>query len=339
MRILKIIGVILLILIAAYLVACLMGPKRVDASRSTLINAPRALVYNTVADLTTWKEWSAWTQDDTTMTITMGETTRGKGASYSWTDPSGGGTLEIIEAEPYSKLKSQIGFGSFPGYSNGTWIFADSGEQTFVTWSMTNDTDIPFFARGVLYTLNSDIGKDFEKGLSNLKKLTEEKAMPPYSYRNFEIKVEEVGARNYLAHRKTISMAETEMQAFFGTQYGHLMGQLLKAGVEMDGAPSALYYSWDEKAGMTDVAAAIPVKSEVAVMKHDTLISLPASRAAILDYYGSYDNLEEAHYAIDDLFVDFGYELQLPVVEEYITDPMAEPDTSRWLTRIVYRIK
>ena len=103
MRILRIIGLILLVLIALYLVLCLVAPKKVDVTRSTTIDASQELVFSQVVDLKKWEDWSKWHQMDTTMKIIYGEETKGEGASYSWTgDPQkvGAGKMSIIEADP-----------------------------------------------------------------------------------------------------------------------------------------------------------------------------------------------------------------------------------------------
>lgn len=339
MRILKIIGILLLVLIGVYLIGCLMGPKRVDATRSISIDAPVGLVYHTISDLSTWENWSYWNQMDTAMKVTYGDQTAGLGASYSWVDGKGEtGNMEIIEAEKDQRMKTRIQFGNFPGYSNGEWTL-EPGEEgtTTVNWHMTNDTDIPFLARAPLMKINDMIGDDFEKGLANLKSYVEKKATPPFRYRSYEITLSDLPARKLAAHRE--SMPISAIQDFYARNFQNLMGAAIRAGVELDGAPSGLYYSWDETSGTTDLAAAIGVKGSIPLGEGDSMIEIPEGQSAVIEYYGPYDGVGEAHYAMDDFFKDFGYELQEPVIEEYVTDPMAEPDTSKWLTRIIYPIK
>jgi effector-binding domain-containing protein len=56
-------------------------------------------------------------------------------------------------------------------------------------------------------------------------------------------------------------------------------------------------------------------------------------------YYGNYDQSEKAHDAIGDKMKADGLVLRDAVIEEYVTDPTAEPDTAKWLTNIYYPIK
>jgi effector-binding domain-containing protein len=62
-------------------------------------------------------------------------------------------------------------------------------------------------------------------------------------------------------------------------------------------------------------------------------------KALQLAYFGSYDKTGEAHYAMGDYIKDNNLELNGAVIEEFITDPANEPDTSKWQTNIYYMIK
>ncbi|HRF76833.1 MAG TPA: hypothetical protein PLB46_09695, partial [Chitinophagales bacterium] len=60
-------------------------PSKYRFIRTTTIDADRRKVFNTIDDLTTWKEWSAWSKNkDPKIDITYGEKTSGNGASMQW---------------------------------------------------------------------------------------------------------------------------------------------------------------------------------------------------------------------------------------------------------------
>jgi effector-binding domain-containing protein len=65
----------------------------------------------------------------------------------------------------------------------------------------------------------------------------------------------------------------------------------------------------------------------------------PASKVLVLDHRGGYSGLGAAHQAMDKHMQKQGLQQGDIVLEEYITDPMAEPDSSKWLTRVVYYVK
>jgi effector-binding domain-containing protein len=86
------------------------------------------------------------------------------------------------------------------------------------------------------------------------------------------------------------------------------------------------------------MSAAIPVASDVVGTKDMEFRVVAATRGLQIDYYGAYDKTEAAHYAMDDYLGANGLELVGAVREVYVTDPMSEPDTSKWLTQIIYPV-
>ncbi|MBN2088095.1 GyrI-like domain-containing protein [candidate division KSB1 bacterium] len=126
-----------------------------------------------------------------------------------------------------------------------------------------------------------------------------------------------------------------KIQEFFSESYSQIMGAMAKAKMTMTGAPAGLYYSWDETMNVFDMAAAIPIPAGKKI-GDITTIQLPATKAYLIDYYGPYEKTENAHFAFDVYFVKNGLKQKAPVIEEYVTDPASEPDSSKWLTRIYY---
>jgi effector-binding domain-containing protein len=113
-----------------------------------------------------------------------------------------------------------------------------------------------------------------------------------------------------------------------------IMQALGNRGIEMAGPPTNLYYEWDTDNQRADMAAAMPIKSIAQLGEDIEIIDLPAGKVITLDYLGDYDKMEDAYYALEDYANDRGLEIVMPAVEEYVTDPGSEPDTSKWLTRI-----
>jgi len=101
--------------------------------------------------------------------------------------------------------------------------------------------------------------------------------------------------------------------------------------------PGGLFYKWDETNGTTDMAASIPVKESIEIAGTN-LHTIPAGKAIQVDYYGDYAGSAEAHYAIDEYMNDYGILSNVPIVEEYVTDPTEEKDPKKWLTKITYYI-
>lgn len=337
MKALKVILGIIGVLIAGYLVLCLVGPKSADASSTATIEAPASMVYETVSNLETWSDWGTWQKADPNMAVTYGENTQGLGGSYSWTsETSGNGNMEIIEASPPNSMKTRIQFDDFAGYSYGEWDITEADGTSEVTWNMSSDP-FPFMFRGMmaLMGMNKSIEKDFSEGLANLKTLVEEKAANmPTSYGGYEVATAEYPGGVYAGVREQISM--DQMSAFLGNSYGQAMGAITANGVEMAGMPCAFYYDWNMETGMTDMAAVIPIAEVANLGENISVIELPAGNSAIIDYYGDYSGIGAAHEAMEEYMTASGHAPALPAMEIYVTDPTTEPDTSKWLTKVIY---
>ena len=335
MKALKIIGGILAVLLVIWLIMCAMGPARFDAGASAEMDAPASIIYETISDLNTWQNWGPWMAEDPNMTILMGEKTQGAGASYAWqSEKLGDGSLEIVEANPNASMKTLLKFDGM-GDSNGQWMIDEKDGKSTVTWSMKSASDLPFFARGFML-LGGDQSEFFAKGLNNIKEIVEKKAKEtPKTYGGYTVNVVEMPAKAFVAKRDKISMAD--IQKFFSTHFPTIYGKVAGGGGKIQGMPHGIYYQWDEVTGMTDLAAAIPVAAKMDLEGYET-IEVPAGKTLLIDYYGPYEGGAAPHAAMEEYLKANGLEAAM-VLEEYVTDPTSEPDTSKWLTKIYYTLK
>lgn len=337
MKALKVILGILGVLIAGYLVLCLVGPKQLDVSTSTEIEAPASVVYNQIYQLENWEDWGPWQQMDPSMVTTYSEPTSGVGSSYSWTsDNMGEGSLEVTEADPPNSMKTKISFGEGRGYGYGTWDLEENEGKTKVTWGMTSD-QTPFMQRGimVLMGMTKTIKENFDDGLASIKEITEtEVANMPTTYGGYEVKVADHTGHTFASVRKDVNM--TEIADFLAAGYGTVMGAMAAKEVPMSGAPGGLYFTWDEETSMTNMAAAIPIAEAVELGDGIEVVSIPAGKSLTIDYYGPYDGVGAAHEAMEAYCKANNIEPTLPCLESYVTDPTTEEDPSKWLTHVVY---
>lgn len=146
-------------------------------------------------------------------------------------------------------------------------------------------------------------------------------------------------ATTFLGRRDVVRIGE--IQAF----YHDVLPQAYAAATAGPGAtgpPCGLYWTWDEAAGQTDIAAAVPLAGPMeavldgrggAVPDGLELIEVPEGRGVTYDYFGPYGGLPDAHRTVQAYLAGRPF---LLAVEEYLTDPSAEPDPARWHTRITY---
>ena len=175
-----IIAVVLAVIIAAVLIMAATKPDRFSVQRSAVINAPSERVFPLIADFHEWRKWSPWEDRDPELKRTYGATERGKGAIYAWEGNKnvGSGRMEILDSLEPAKIVIKLDFFKpFEGHNTAEFTMlpqgGDSLTTTAVTWRMHGAA--PFISKLMQVFINLDnmVGKDFEIGLANLKRLAE----------------------------------------------------------------------------------------------------------------------------------------------------------------------
>jgi hypothetical protein len=99
----------------------------------------------------------------------------GKGAVYAWDGDKnvGSGRMEILDTVPSKILIKLDFFKPFEGHNTAEFTMLPQGDGTNLTWTMYGPANFMSKLIQVFMNLDNMIGKDFEAGLANLKKLTE----------------------------------------------------------------------------------------------------------------------------------------------------------------------
>ena len=173
---LKIIGIVLVILVAGALVLAAMKPDTFRVERTASIKAPPEKIFAQISDLKTWAAWSPYEKKDPAMKRAFGATTAGKGAVYEWDGNKnvGKGRMEITDAAPSSRIVIKLDFiEPFEGHNTAEFTMDGKGGATQVTWAMYGPANFVSKLMGVFFNMDKMIGADFEAGLANLKSITE----------------------------------------------------------------------------------------------------------------------------------------------------------------------
>lgn len=175
-EIIAVTAVILAVAIAAVLVLAATKPDRFSVRREATIQAPAEKIFPLIDDFHQWVAWSPWEHRDPALKRTYGGAERGKGAAYAWegNNSVGSGRMEILESAAPSKIVIKLDFiKPFEGHNTAEFTLQPQGDATHVNWLMHGPA--PFINKLMQVFMNLDrmIGKDFEAGLANLKKLTE----------------------------------------------------------------------------------------------------------------------------------------------------------------------
>jgi uncharacterized protein YndB with AHSA1/START domain len=175
-EVLAVIAVILAIAIAAVLILAATKPGTLRVQRSTSIKAPAEMIFPLINDFHQWRSWSPYENKDPAMKRTYGGAEHGKGAVYAWEGDKnvGSGRMEILEAAAPQKIAIKLDFFTpFEGHNTAEFTMLPQGDGTHVTWVMHGPARFVTKLIQVFMNLDNMIGKDFEAGLANLKKITE----------------------------------------------------------------------------------------------------------------------------------------------------------------------
>lgn len=333
MKALKKIVIFLVVLLALYTIAMFFFPSTAYVERSLAINANKQLVFNQVNNLKNWEKWSPWHRIDTAMKITYSDKVAGEGAWYSWEskhDKVGNGKLTITGSYPTDSILNDMNFMD-NGIAKGSFYFTETGGQTVVKWTMKSDA--PFFFRWVSVMMDKWVGPDFERGLHYLDSVCQ--ALPKGTG-NETYSVTDMQPKVYLVMKDSASGAA--ISAKFGEMYGKIGACMKSNNMEFAGPVGAFYYKNTQDIMVFEAAVAVsqpPAKP----CKGIEIKKVPAQKVVVYDYYGSYDKMFGSYEKIYAYMKDNGMEPVLPSFEEYITDPMMEKDTTKWLTKIYVPIK
>jgi hypothetical protein len=150
----------------------LSGDWRVTRSRT--LHADRALVHSYVADLHSWPQWTAWTEErDPECVWTFAGPPAGKGASYSWDGPKlGKGHLEITASSLAKGIEFELSFGEGGEADHGSILYADVDGGLDVTWDFWGREE-GSIGHWMALVVDRFAGPDFEKSLEGLAKVSE----------------------------------------------------------------------------------------------------------------------------------------------------------------------
>lgn len=165
------------VLIGALLLYATTKPDQFSVVRTTSINASPAVVFEQLNDFKRWKAWSPWEKMDPVMQRTYSGNAAGVGSIYAWNgnDKVGQGQMEILKTEDSRSLLIKLDFiKPFEGHNVAEFTLSNSGGATNVTWEMRGPNVFLGKLMGVFVDMDQMIGKDFEAGLANLKKVAEQ---------------------------------------------------------------------------------------------------------------------------------------------------------------------
>lgn len=163
-------------LVALILLLAALRPNSLRYARSATIQAPPERIFPLINDFHEWHRWSPWEKLDPGMQRTHGGAASGKGAKYAWVGNKkvGEGSMEIMDARAPHEVHLRIDFlKPWEAHNQISFLLQPQGNATQVDWVMTGPANFMAKLFGVFVNMDKLVGKDFERGLANLKAITE----------------------------------------------------------------------------------------------------------------------------------------------------------------------
>lgn len=332
MKTLKKIGLGFLGLVILLIAAGFLLPRHSHVERSLVMKANAATAFNQVNTLKNWEKWSPWHNIDPAMKLEYEGPESGAGAKYIWTSTNsnvGNGALTILASQPNQKIVSEMDFME-NGKATGTYLFEENPEGTKLTWAMDSDLGMNPVARYFGLFMENFVGKDFEKGLNNIKVIVEKEPLQPAA--SYQVIEKQYPGMQVLTIRSISSLEN--LSENLGNNYGEILAFMEKNGLTQAGAPFAIYHKYDPKA--IEFEAGIPVNKAAKSAGKIVAKAIKAGPVAMVAHYGKYEDTEKAHAFADTWLTENKKQVSGAPWEVYVTDPMTEKDQAKWLTEIYY---
>jgi effector-binding domain-containing protein len=315
-------------------------PTSQKIERSEVINAPAKTIYQQLVKLENFNKFSVWSQQDSAAVYTINGTDGTIGAYSSWTgspEISGEGKIEITALQQDRKVEHKLHF-TQPKEGNASSVFTlnENNGLTTVTWSFEMATPRPWNIFNLFYSMDKQMGKDFEQGLAALKSTIEQLAGTAEN-NNYEVLTMDFPSTTFAVIRQQVKWSD-----IYSFQLQHLpiiRSEAIKANAS-PGTASSLFYNWDEKNQLTDMAAALPViKGAVLNNSLVKIENIPTGKAVYVNHYGSYEKAINTFNSIHAYLDKHKLKQKFPIIQQYITGPASEKDTTKWLTKIVFLVE
>lgn len=313
-------------------------PRNIRVVRNTSISANPTTVYNIVNDLKTYDGWMPWNKIDSAMTKEYGPTTTGEGAWYTWKSDNknvGEGKITITESVPAKIVKTRIDFKGFDNPGLSGWELTDKNGSTDISWYMDSDMGKNPYGHIIGLFMDKMIGSDFEKGLTDLKKLAES---APAVAKEPVINIADTQVQPMIVlYTMEKAASSNEIGQKLGIAYSDMGDFIKKNNLQMIGAPAATYKSqqapFDFEAWTIVNAAPKKAEGRIKFKKID------GGKAVVAHFFGPYEINYKGYEKLMSYIKEKGLTAIGNSYELYVNDPTTVKDPYEIQTDIYQLVK
>jgi hypothetical protein len=170
---------ILIAIVAAFLFYVIRKPDSFAVQRQISINAMPVDIFPWINNLKNMNQWNPWSTQDAKSVISYEGPEEGPGAAYAWAGGKmGQGRFQIVDVKLPTEINCRL-LMIKPMAANNVVNFslAPSSGPTTVTWRMSGKNGFVSKLMHTIVNMDKMVGRDFERGLANLKALVEQKKL------------------------------------------------------------------------------------------------------------------------------------------------------------------
>jgi effector-binding domain-containing protein/uncharacterized protein YndB with AHSA1/START domain len=323
MRLLKKLGVVIVIAALALVGVAYLLPRQVHVERSIVIAAPQATVFALVNGFRLFNRWSPWAPLDPEAKYTYEGPDTGVGAKMAWSgDPKkvGSGSQEIVESRPPEMVKTALDFGD-QGKAAAQFTLAPEGNGVRLTWGFDSDMGMSPLGRYFGLMMDRILGPLYEKGLQSLKTLAE--GMPKTDFAGLEVEVVTVEPVTVAYVTATSARDAQAIGASIAAAYATVQKFIAAHGLKQTAPPITINTRWDDSGYGFDAAIPVdraPDKAPPAGSPVRTRQTY-AGRALKTIHRGAYHGMTATYEKLFAWAAAHGYEQAGPPWDQYVTDP------------------
>jgi effector-binding domain-containing protein len=333
MKIFKKIGIWILIIIAILIIISFLLPRSYKVERITYIKAKRSVIHNLTSNFKKWDLWTPWTKaSDSTAVFELVGFDGQVGTQWKWTGKVlGNGEMIVTEIIPDELIAYDLSFNEGKYQSKGKLVIEAKGDSSKVSWFDEGDLGYNPISRFMGLFMDKMMGPDFEKGLSKLKKVAEERNNWP------EIEEKMMPEQMVLVVRDSAGPATYGQ--IMGKAFGEVMNFVKNNKLVCRSAPFAIYLKWDSVTMNSVMDLGMAVEKAEKGKGRIRVEKIPAMKVLIAHYFGPYDKTASVYYAMEKYIKESGMEETGGPWEIYVTDPTQEKDPMKVQTDIMFPVK
>jgi len=296
--------------------------------RQTEINVPQRFAYQYLNDLKNRKNWSLWESSYKNQIFVFSPQTKGVGATYSWKNLEGETNGEITITKNKIDEEVTLQYKKYDGIDQVVeleWEIDPVGTKSLCVIEVHAKTT--FFGRfrksGVIRNISEDIEKSMEILADSMQTAYLEE-MPKVTEGFY-------GFRNVLSITKTIAQKRVGSRDFVWPAIEQIQDYINLMGYAQAGPPFTIFHS--TYGNNTTVEVGVPVTGDI-VGKGDIIPTLMMGEIFFVEVNGSYNQLDDARYFLEDHIIKNKLKVCCDPFEEYIVMPSDSITTAGLVTRI-----